>query len=529
MIANLEIICGVIVVLIAFYYYITARNNFWKIRGIPGPEPLPGFGNVLKIVLGKEAPFQFLTRVYNEFKNEPLIGVFMKTYPALVVKDPDLIKDIMIKDFYKFPNRGFPKSDPADPLTQHLFLVEADKWRPLRTQLSPVFSTGKLKGTFTQILDCSNHLVTYMDKLVKMGEPIDVREVTAKFTTDVIGSCVFGIKMNSLSGKESEFRRFGRQIFAMSFLKILRLRIKQFLPMLHYLLVRILPADQETKIMLKLTKDTFNFREKHNIVRPDFMNILMELKKHPEKVPTLALNHDIQEKLRQEIKEFEANNDGEWKYETIQEMKYLDKTFKETLRKYPVLPYLSRKSVEDYTFEGTKVSIPKETLICIPIYPIHHDSSIYPNPEKFDPERFSEDEVKKRHSMQYFPFGHGPRNCIGLRFATYQSKIGLIKILSNYKIEICDKTLIPYKYDPFSFISLPLKGHLKHGFFPNFLRHLHNASCDLLLLHFNLQLLESSWNTWTRTDYHHWQFYGSFPQKNIDKRQIEIFIQQIQE
>lgn len=121
-----------------------------------------------------------------------------------------------------------------------------------------------------------------------MGEPIDVREVTAKFTTDVIGSCVFGIKMNSLSGKESEFRRFGRQIFAMSFLKILRLRIKQFLPMLHYLLVRILPADQETKIMLKLTKDTFNFREKHNIVRPDFMNILMELKKHPEKVPTLG-------------------------------------------------------------------------------------------------------------------------------------------------------------------------------------------------------------------------------------------------
>ncbi|KAG6800704.1 cytochrome P450 6a14 [Apis mellifera caucasica] len=491
MIANLEIFCGIIVIVIAFYYYITARNNFWKIRGIPGPEPLPGFGNVLMIVLGKEAPFQFLTRVYNEFKNEALIGVFMKTYPALVVKDPDLIKDIMIKDFYKFPNRGFPKSDSADPLTQHLFLVEEEKWRPLRTQLSPVFSTGKLRGTFTQILDCSNHLVTYMDKLVEIGEPIDVREVTAKFTTDVIGSCVFGIKMNSLSGKESEFRRFGRQIFAMNFLKILRLRIKQFLPMLHYLLVRILPPDEETKIMLKLTRDTFKFREAHNIVRPDFMNILMELKKHPEKVPSLdltdgllaaqafiffaagfetssttvantlyelALNPDIQEKLRQEIKEFEANNDGEWKYETIQEMKYLDKTFKETLRKYPVLPYLSRRSIEDYTFEGTKVSIPKNTLICIPVYPIHHDSSIYPNPEKFDPERFSEDEVKKRHSMHYFPFGHGPRNCIGLRFAIYQSKIALIKILSNYKIEICDKTLIPYKYDPFSFISLPLTG-----------------------------------------------------------------------
>lgn len=88
--------------------------------------------------------------------------------------------------------------------------------------------------------------------------------------------------------------------------------------------------------------------------------------------------------------------------------------FTETLRKYPVLPYLSRRALEDYTFEGTKVSIPKGTLICIPVFPIHHDSSIYPNPEKFDPERFSEDEVKKRHPMHYFPFGHGPRNCIGM-------------------------------------------------------------------------------------------------------------------
>lgn len=55
----------------------------------------------------------------------------------------------------------------------------------------------------------------------------------------------------------------------------------------------------------------------------------------------------------------------------------------------------------------------KGTLVWIPVFPIHHDPNIYPDPEKFDPERFTEDKIKERNLMHYFPFGHGPRNCIG--------------------------------------------------------------------------------------------------------------------
>ena len=136
----------------------------------------------------------------------------------------------------------------------------------------------------------------------------------------------------------------------------------------------------------------------------------------------MALNHDIQDKLRQELNEFYAKNKGNWTYDDVKGMSYLDKVFKETLRKYPPGLLLRRKSINNYTFSGTKVSIPKDTGVLIPVYAIHKDPNIYPDPEVYDPERFNEDAVAARHPMAFLPFGDGPRNCIGARFAVYQTK-----------------------------------------------------------------------------------------------------------
>lgn len=103
---SLEIFCGIVVALIALYYYLTVNNNFWKNRGIAGPEPVLGFGNMKKVLLGKESMSQFLTKIYHEYKNEPIIGIFTTRTPQLIIKDPDLIKTILIKDFSKIMNRG---------------------------------------------------------------------------------------------------------------------------------------------------------------------------------------------------------------------------------------------------------------------------------------------------------------------------------------------------------------------------------------------------------------------------------------
>jgi len=85
------------------------------------------------------------------------------------------------------------------------------------------------------------------------------------------------------------------------------------------------------------------------------------------------------------------------------------------LRKYPPVDNLLRIASNDYTIPDSKLVIPKGMLVFIPAYAIHHDSNIFENPEKFDPERFNDENKKNLHPMAHLPFGEGPRNCVGLR------------------------------------------------------------------------------------------------------------------
>lgn len=87
--------------------------------------------------------------------------------------------------------------------------------------------------------------------------------------------------------------------------------------------------------------------------------------------------------------------------------------FSETLRKYPPVPTLNRECSIDYTIPDTDIVIEKGTRVLIPAYGLHHDPDYFPDPDKFDPDRFSEENKGKIPSYAYLPFGDGPRNCIG--------------------------------------------------------------------------------------------------------------------
>lgn len=129
----------------------------------------------------------------------------------------------------------------------------------------------------------------------------------------------------------------------------------------------------------------------------------------------LALNLDIQEKLRDEIKTAIQNNDGKLTYDMLFDLEYLDQVIKESLRKYPPIPDSVRKCTNEYKIPGTNLIIPKGTTLELPIYSFHHDPEYFPDPKKFDPERFSPQNENNRHSFVYLPFGDGPRNCLGMR------------------------------------------------------------------------------------------------------------------
>jgi len=94
-------------------------------------------------------------------------------------------------------------------------------------------------------------------------------------------------------------------------------------------------------------------------------------------------------------------------------------TLTETLRKYPPLTCLNRECTKDYPIPGTHVTLEKGTQVIIPVEALQHDPQYFPEPDKFDPERFSEETKSGRHHYVYLPFGEGPRICIGKYFTTH--------------------------------------------------------------------------------------------------------------
>ncbi|XP_014237778.1 cytochrome P450 6a2-like [Trichogramma pretiosum] len=493
--SSYELLTGFGLVFLAVYYYFVANFNFWRDQKVKGPKPLPFFGNVIDIMLGRSSLGDYLAKVYEEFKDEPLIGIFTRRTPVIIVKDPELIKDVLIKDFTTFADRGFTINPRVDPLSQHLFSLEPQRWRPLRHKLSPTFTSGKLKEMFYLLVECADHFEEYLEKQVERDSVIECREITAKFTTDVIGSCAFGLKMNALGEEESQFRTVGRKVFQINGMKFIKMRIREAAPWLLDMLPALFYDHEINDFFIESMRQTMEYRRKNNVKRADFVDLLMEIRDNPSKVGDielddilitaqafvffiagfetssttisnalyeLALNPSVQDKLRNEIRETLKSCDGQLKYETIKSMSYMDKVFNETLRKYPPVTTIMRQSMEPYTFSGTKVTIPARTRVWIPAYAIQRDPAIYPDPDTFDPERFSEENKKLRHSSFFLPFGDGPRNCIGMRFANFQSKVGLVKILKNYRVEVCDKTPIPYVNNPKAFLLAPTGGiHLK--------------------------------------------------------------------
>ncbi|XP_055636931.1 cytochrome P450 4V2-like [Toxorhynchites rutilus septentrionalis] len=148
----------------------------------------------------------------------------------------------------------------------------------------------------------------------------------------------------------------------------------------------------------------------------------------------LALYQDVQQRLYEEIDRILGKGKATTMLSNvqIQEFEYLDMVIKESLRLVPPVPIIGRKLVEDLEMNG--VTIPAGTSVSIKIYNIHRNPKIWPEPEKFDPERFAKSNEDKRGPYDYIPFSAGSRNCIGQRYAMLEMKVTIIKLLASYRV-----------------------------------------------------------------------------------------------
>lgn len=169
-----------------------------------------------------------------------------------------------------------------------------------------------------------------------------------------------------------------------------------------------------------------------------------------------ASHKHVQEQIVQEINEVLPDPNEEVTIQKLNELKFLERCIKESLRLYPSVSFISRILGEDFR-TSSNVVVPKGTVANIHIYDLHRNPKIYPDPEKFDPDRFLPDNVLDRHPFAYIPFSAGPRNCIGTifrkskiiffnafcrflgqRFAMLEMKTVLSSILRKFILEPID-------------------------------------------------------------------------------------------
>ncbi|KAH8297243.1 hypothetical protein KR044_008566 [Drosophila immigrans] len=484
----------------AIYIWFQQRHSYWKRNGVPYIEPSPILGNTLPVFKQKSSFGLHMSEIYSDprMKDEAAVGIYVINQPALVIREPELIKTVLIKDFNRFSNR-YGRSDPhGDTLgSNNLFLVRNPEWREIRTKLTPVFTSGKLKAMYPLMqeigADLESHLVRHnpgqSEKYIS-----DVKDVCSRFTIDSIASIAFGVRADSLQNPEAEFYEQGHKVLAATLLRSIDFFVVFFLPKL----VSLLRVTFFTREFSDFIRNSINHvmaeRERTATTRNDLIDVLVGLRTESAQEPTkphiarkkdflvaqagvfftagfetsssamsfglleLAKQPQLQVRLRKEINEALLKEDGKLTYETITSLEYLGMVVDEILRMYPVLPFLDReyqgvegkpdlslKPYYDYTLETG-------TPVFIPIYALQRDPKYWQNPNEFDPERFSPKNRKTINAMAYQPFGLGPHNCIGSRIGLLQSKLGFVHFLKNHYVRICSKTVEEINFDPNTFV-----------------------------------------------------------------------------
>lgn len=168
---SILIVSGMIVIGIMTLYLLIMRNfEYWKKRGVMQIKPIPIFGNFARCFFMKMSAGYWLKECYEKSEGLPYMGVYVLNQPGLLLRDPHIIKQILLKDFNSFADK-FMEAGKDDHLGNlNLFLVKNPQWKVIRTKISPVFTSGKLRNMFDLMIQVGKNLDTYMDSLNLYGK-----------------------------------------------------------------------------------------------------------------------------------------------------------------------------------------------------------------------------------------------------------------------------------------------------------------------------------------------------------------------
>ncbi|XP_036615950.1 thromboxane-A synthase [Trichosurus vulpecula] len=492
----------VLILLALLKWYSTSAFSSLEKVGIRHPKPLPFIGNMTFFRQGFWESHMELIKTYG-----PLCGYYLGRRMYIVVYEPQMIKEILVKNFSNFTNRMMSGME-TKPVADSILFLRNKRWEEVRSVLTPAFSSKRLDEVIPLISQACDLLLTHLKPYAVSGEAFDIQRCYGCYTLDVVASVAFGFQVDSQKTPDDPFVKHCRRFFQFSIPKFVVILILAF-PSIMIPLARVLPnknRDELCAFFNKVIRNVIALRDKQaeEQRRRDFLQIFLDARGSsssvgieffdtvrqraqdreppahqstsnvPQKDLTtdeivgqafifliagyetitntlsfvtylLATNSECQEKLLREVDKFSERNTVP-KFCTLEEeLPYLDMVISETLRMYPPAFRFTRETAKDCEVRG--LHIPAGAIVETAVGYLHHNPEYWPNPETFIPERFSREARQQHLPFTYLPFGAGPRSCIGAKLAILEIKLTLLRILQKFKFETCPETQVPLQLE----------------------------------------------------------------------------------
>uniref|UniRef100_F1L0B8 Cytochrome P450 3A31 n=1 Tax=Ascaris suum TaxID=6253 RepID=F1L0B8_ASCSU len=482
----------------AIIWKLHCLNNYWAKQGIPGPKRNLIFGNLLQLMNGFKTFDIENTKKYG--KN---FGAVFAGAPTFISSDVDLLREVLVKRFNCFINREIRSiTYNENNVGSKMLLVLKDQlWKDVRRTITPAFSSAKMKNMVTLLEECVADLINAFELAINERNGIfEAKELCGKYTMDAIAKCAFGVDVGSQHGN-SLFAKYAREILNFTLWDPRVLFITLF-PNISRCIENFtgheITNHKANKYIVDAIRKVIAERRIHRKAgKPDFLQLLLDcsdercaeseidreitdeiVAKSGNKVKlndeliisqcfifivagyetssatlqfclyNLATNPIVQENGHEEVMRIVGDKELiEW--DDLAKMSYIDHIIKETLRLFPPIPSINRQCNEEVFIDGVKFE--KGCNINAAVFAIHYNEEYYPEAERFYPERFSLEKYKTNDPLTFIPFGFGPRNCIGMRFAQLEMRLALAYLLKYYRFITNNKTPKP----PLEITTLP--------------------------------------------------------------------------
>ncbi|XP_035713527.1 cytochrome P450 4c3 [Folsomia candida] len=480
----------VITFVLAFIiYYLTKRDRRISkfLENVPGPPTIPLFGNALSLLRPRYELKDVYISWYNKFG--PNFVIWFANHPIVTLCEASSVETILSSSVLL--EKPMEYDVGLGWLGRGLLTAKARKWRGRRKLLTPTFHF-KILEEFSVVFNEQADVLTKILKEKADGKPFNIFPFMARCALDIICETAMGKKLNAQVQQDgddeylnavSEYGCLLLEKITRPWLQIGLIRRLSGFEAKEAQLIKVLHDFTDKVIIAKKLERKNAENSNPSIIdhiedgtsqkkRKAFLDLLLDLSEQSddgdgtltdveirEETDTFMFaGHDttsasmswtilmlsfhenqLHQKLIQEELDgiFGADKNPNITSSDVSKMKYLDYCIKETLRIWPSVPVFLRHLSEDLKI-GENI-LPKGITIGISSYFVHRDPNVFPNPEVFDPMRFSPENLVGRNPFAYIPFSAGPRNCIGQKFALLEEKIVLSKLFLNYNFQSVEK------------------------------------------------------------------------------------------